>query len=519
MPLSFPKLKTHSSWPAWHLPSIAVICVGAVLRVAHLLRTHSGLDSDEAVVGLMAKHILEGRELPVFYYGQHYFGALEAYLTAPFFALLGVSSWALRIVPLLSSLFVAALVGLLARRLWNPQAAWLAAALASVPPLFSFNFQLLARGGFPESMALTLLLTWMAVQLMTPGWATRPRVFGFGLLTGLLLFVYQPILVPVTAFLLFSTVLRPRPSVTSYLTWTGGALLGASPLLLYNLAYPLATVLEAAGQKFLGMQRLEYQQTGLLNSLWTAMSRRLEDLLRGGDHLWTVLAGRPWSESGWAELLAGAFLLGMLLAIVWWSRRFLPPPGHRLDRARLPSAAIPALLLALTLLAGFLRPRYLLLCFPLAVVLIAGLAGPLSKRHPLMPGLLLLLPITFALQQVRFLQSTDPSGHLPLVECLQEAGVQRGYASYWLAYSVVFLSREEIILSPAADPQGVDRYLPYTRQVKQADQSAAVWIIDSPAHRHFIKRLDELALDLPSIPCGQALLYPAGASSASQSRP
>ena len=27
--------------------------------------------ADEGVVGLMAKHIAEGRELPVFFYGQH----------------------------------------------------------------------------------------------------------------------------------------------------------------------------------------------------------------------------------------------------------------------------------------------------------------------------------------------------------------------------------------------------------------------------------------------------------------
>jgi hypothetical protein len=35
------------------------------------------LNSDEAVVGLMARHILDGKR-PVFYYGQAYMGSLDA---------------------------------------------------------------------------------------------------------------------------------------------------------------------------------------------------------------------------------------------------------------------------------------------------------------------------------------------------------------------------------------------------------------------------------------------------------
>ncbi|RMF23181.1 MAG: hypothetical protein D6760_05960, partial [Deltaproteobacteria bacterium] len=54
--------------------------------------------ADEGVVGLMGKHILEGRSLPVFFYGQHYLGALEAYLAALSFAIFGVSITSLRLV-------------------------------------------------------------------------------------------------------------------------------------------------------------------------------------------------------------------------------------------------------------------------------------------------------------------------------------------------------------------------------------------------------------------------------------
>jgi hypothetical protein len=55
---------------------------------------------DTSTVGLMAMHILEG-ERPLFYYGQDYMGALEAYVAAVMFFLFGVSTTALSLAPIL----------------------------------------------------------------------------------------------------------------------------------------------------------------------------------------------------------------------------------------------------------------------------------------------------------------------------------------------------------------------------------------------------------------------------------
>ena len=43
----------------------------------------SYFDSDQAIFGLMAKHIAEGRAFPLFMYGQTYMLAAEAWLAAP----------------------------------------------------------------------------------------------------------------------------------------------------------------------------------------------------------------------------------------------------------------------------------------------------------------------------------------------------------------------------------------------------------------------------------------------------
>ena len=69
------------------------------LRLALLAGPQTQLEADEAIVGLMARHILEG-ERPVFYYAQPYLGSLEAYLVAGAFSVLGSTTFALKLVPL-----------------------------------------------------------------------------------------------------------------------------------------------------------------------------------------------------------------------------------------------------------------------------------------------------------------------------------------------------------------------------------------------------------------------------------
>jgi len=66
-----------------------------ILAAAHfviLLTSQTHVHSDEAIIGLMGKHILEGRYFPFYMYGQAYNAgaAWEAYLAAISFALFGV---------------------------------------------------------------------------------------------------------------------------------------------------------------------------------------------------------------------------------------------------------------------------------------------------------------------------------------------------------------------------------------------------------------------------------------------
>jgi predicted membrane-bound mannosyltransferase len=93
-----------------------IVLLALALKGALLAADAVPFNSDEAVVGLMARHILLKGERPVFYYGQAYMGSLDAWLIAGAFALLGISTLTMRLVQVL--LFIGLLVSywLLARR-------------------------------------------------------------------------------------------------------------------------------------------------------------------------------------------------------------------------------------------------------------------------------------------------------------------------------------------------------------------------------------------------------------------
>ena len=72
-----------------HAFFIALFVVVAVARFAILFESQTHVHSDEAIIGLMGKHILQGRHFPFYMYGQAYNAgaAWEAYLAAISFVL------------------------------------------------------------------------------------------------------------------------------------------------------------------------------------------------------------------------------------------------------------------------------------------------------------------------------------------------------------------------------------------------------------------------------------------------
>src|SRR2546430_17128419 len=93
----------------WHKPFLSplwlCLALALIVRVWVVVRTQGFVEGDEVLTGIQAQQILRG-DLPIYFYGQPYMGSLEAYLIAPIFAILGSSTWTLRIEPILLSLIL-----------------------------------------------------------------------------------------------------------------------------------------------------------------------------------------------------------------------------------------------------------------------------------------------------------------------------------------------------------------------------------------------------------------------------
>src|SRR5215475_4830557 len=80
--------------------TFSIIAVATIVaRLPFLLRADRFFDADEAVEGLMARHVLAG-EHPLFLWGQRYKGVPEVYFNAAVFRVAGSSVIALKAVTL-----------------------------------------------------------------------------------------------------------------------------------------------------------------------------------------------------------------------------------------------------------------------------------------------------------------------------------------------------------------------------------------------------------------------------------
>jgi hypothetical protein len=120
-----------------------------------------------------------------------------------------------------------------------------------------------------------------------------------------------------------------------------------------------------------------------------------------------------------------------------------------------------------------LRQRFGWAVSTIAIALLIGvnLLGTVIAMRTLPPGL-----------TPQFDAATDfPNDHdQAMIDFLLENGGQYGYATYWAAYRLAFLSREHITLTPMLPYKAslvftaTDRYPPYTAAVEQAQRPVFV---------------------------------------------
>jgi 4-amino-4-deoxy-L-arabinose transferase-like glycosyltransferase len=149
----------------WFLPILVVVVLGLALKGALLAGGAVPFNSDEAIVALMARHILQG-ERPAFFYGQAYMGSPDAYLIAGAFALMGESLLAVRVVQVVLFLVVLLTAYRVALRFTGSSSvALLTALLFACPPVLLSLYTTATLGGYGEALLAGNLLLWGGASL------------------------------------------------------------------------------------------------------------------------------------------------------------------------------------------------------------------------------------------------------------------------------------------------------------------------------------------------------------------
>jgi hypothetical protein len=143
---------------------LLILLIAAVFRAWLIATDGVSFDSDEAIVGLMARHITQGHSVPTFFYGQDYMGSLDAILSAAGFRVFGESMHTLRVVQMILSLLSLAVAYRLAYEITRSRrVAGMALLLLALPTALGTLYTAIAIGGYNETVlfgSLVLLLSW-----------------------------------------------------------------------------------------------------------------------------------------------------------------------------------------------------------------------------------------------------------------------------------------------------------------------------------------------------------------------
>jgi 4-amino-4-deoxy-L-arabinose transferase-like glycosyltransferase len=464
-------------------------------------------NSDEAVVALMARHILQG-ERPIFFYGQAYMGSLDAFLVAGGFAIFGQQVWGIRLIQTLLYL------GTIITTVWI---AWLifrdfkigmiAALMLAVPTVNTTLYTTVSLGGYGEALLLGNLTLGLALTLVKKLRSSTcdlsqiqnnldiySGMFAWGILAGVGLWANGLTLIysAPTGLGLLIALWGHRKKVKLQFWLSAlfmavlGGLAGSAPWWWYASTRGISgLVIELLGGA------VAVEQVSWLVQL---KNHAFNFFLLGG----TVALGfRPPWDVRWLGLpLMPLILIFWTISIYFCIRKAIQSREHWIETGMVAG-------FGLMLTAGFLfthfgvdpSGRYFL---PFAVLFSLAGAAFIQKGlpSPVLRAVAVLLVLAFnlwgtidcALQYppgltTQFDQTTviDSRYLDDLAAFLKSKGETKGYTQYWVAYPLAFASQEDVVFIPRLPyhedllytPRD-DRYQPYDAVVAGSERVAYI---------------------------------------------
>ena len=409
----------------WKLPAVAIAGagLGIGLRVWILLSSRGALDSDEAVVGLMARGILHGR-LPVFFPGQGYGGSQEAFLTAPLIAAFGMHVWTIRVATIALWAASAVLVWRIGLRVLDERRAVLAAVLFWFWPTYFDWKSTRAHGFYGSELFLGLAVLLLVLRLHER--RSRRDLVLLGLALGCGLWSSPQVAIvalPALGWLVWTR----RALARDWWIVVGCGVAGAVPWLVGNVRHGWYSLHPGQNEG----TWLNHVHNLVVSTLPEALGLRLA---------WSY----EWLGGVVVDLVLYALLAGGFLWLLW---------------RRSPRLA-PLLLIVLVFPVFYFvspytwlesEPRYLTLVMPVFALLIVA---PLTTALRAVPVLAVAGALSVGgmveLERKHVAAFTTegvpvPASIAPVLDTLHADDIHYAFASYWIAWRITFESNLQIV--------------------------------------------------------------------------
>jgi 4-amino-4-deoxy-L-arabinose transferase-like glycosyltransferase len=453
-------LKIIHSYAFW-ICAFLFIAVG--WKVILLAMNSFSFNSDEAIVGLMAKHILHG-EMPIFFYGQGYMGSLDAYFISLGFLLFGEKVWVIRMVQIVlyaGTMFV--VLKVVHELISDVRAVIVTGILMAFPTVNVTLYTTVSLGGYGEALLFGSLMLYLArryTKLKLP--SDRPKslllLFLFGLLLGLGFWTnLLSLIIGIPCVLLIAIYVVKGSDWKNCLVGSAfliaGFCIGALPVWLFAFKNGASAIVS----EILGGYITAESTTWFIKIL----HHFVYFLIFG---IPVILGVRPPWEIRWLMIPAIPVIVFIWVLVVI----FL----IRLDRERKVEKSFIWLLIG-SLLLYFLvyvlsnfgtepSGRYfLVLMIPLTVLfsismkavrknaIVLGLAGLVGIYNFSATLVCALDRPTGLTTQIYEPSQIDHSFDGELIRFLDAHQITGGYTNYWVAYPIAFLSDEQITFVPA----------------------------------------------------------------------
>ncbi len=460
---------------------MCIVLSGIVLRLTLLFTSQGVVGSEEAIMGLMARHILFNGETYTFLWGQPYMGSIEALLAVPVFFLFGASSLTLKTIPLIFSILFIITSYILVKLTLGENVGLISALLVSLSPVFLTVFSMLANA-YIENLfygSLVLILSYL-IAYQSEG---RRQLYLFliiGLVAGIAFWNNLTSIIYLTAAFLF-LVFEWRRWVSGFLPkilmFLGGVVFGSFPLWFFNLRHQWVTF------RFL---------SGGLNSQTILFNRIEQIFINFGNLLGVARAIVGGGQSALTDFIVYVlYAISFLYALYFFVTKINSQYSERRNGLKifLILVLVLAVFFSFSRYGGLNEARYALILYLILPGFLALFLRDLQKRS-LMLVVILLAIIIFSnlLGNIKDMQNAPPQPQL-LAGFLTSNNISYAYTDFWTAYQLTFVSKEKIVSYAISGP---NVYPPYAEQVRKADFRKIAVIFDKGNNfKEFEKRILE----------------------------